>query len=189
MQTPLTPSDAEALRALTHDAACASDAGGRVLDRVGDASPGRRATDAAGELRLLENEAEQSAGLGSWRLDLADGSLAWSPEMYRIFGVDPATELDLAQVTATAVHPDDRAMLDEINNDVLSDGIPRPARYRILLPDGRLRWVYAQGRQVIDAEGRVIALVGFVQDISERVASEGALRASEMRHRAIIDGM
>ncbi|HEY5275399.1 MAG TPA: PAS domain S-box protein [Coriobacteriia bacterium] len=188
-QTPLTPSDSGAPSALTLDAAYALDAGGRVPDRAGQPSRGRRATDAAGELRLLENEAEQIAGLGSWRLDLADGSLAWSPEMYRIFGVDPATELDLAQVTATAVHPDDRAMLDEINNDVLSDGIPRPARYRILLPGGGLRWVYAQGRQVIDAEGRVVALVGFVQDVSERVASEDALRASEMRYRAIIDGM
>ncbi len=149
----------------------------------------RRHGDDLGNLRMLENEAEQVAGLGSWRLDLADGSLIWSPEMYRIFGVDPSDRLDLAQVVATAVHPDDRAILDEINAAVFADGVPRPARYRILLPDGQEKWVFAQGRQVTDESGHPVALVGFVQDITERVATEEALRASEARYRSIIDGM
>lgn len=162
---------------------------GHVVASARDLSRERRRSDAVGELRLLEGEAEQIAGLGSWRLDLLSGSLAWSPEMYRMFGVDPSTELDLAEVTATAVHPDDRAMLEEINTAVFADGVPRPARYRILLPDGAVRWVVGQGRQVCDESGRAIALVGFVQDVSERVASEEALRAGEARYRAIIDGM
>jgi PAS domain S-box-containing protein/putative nucleotidyltransferase with HDIG domain len=162
---------------------------GRLVAWGRDVSMERRSGDALGELRLLEDEAERYAGLGSWRLDLSDGSLVWSPEMYRIFGVDPSTDLDLAAVTAGAIHPDDRAMIEEINRSVLADHEPRPARYRILLPDGAVRWVYAQGHQAFDDSGRAVALVGFVQDITDRVLAEEALHVSETRYRAIIDGM
>lgn len=192
LRTPLTPTDDEALLALMPDAACVIDASGRVLwgsASVRDLGHERRRTEAVGELRFLEGEAEQIAGLGSWRLELDDGSLAWSPEMYRIFGVDPSVELDLDEVIATAVYPDDRAMLDEINAAVLRDGVPHPAQYRIQLPDGSVKWVNAQGRQVKDDSGRVVALVGFVQDITDRRAAEEALLASEARYRSIIDGM
>jgi PAS domain S-box-containing protein len=161
----------------------------RLIVSGRDVSRERRRGDVAGEQRMLAGDAEQIAGLGSWRLDLADGSLFWSPEMYRVFGVDPSVELDLAQVTSTAIHPDDRAMIEEINKAVLADGVPRPAQYRILLPDGSVKWVNAQGRQVVDPSGRVVALVGFVQDITERTETEEALRASEARYRSIIDGM
>src|SRR5664280_303636 len=136
---------------------------GHVVASARDLGRERRRSDAVGELRLLEGEAEQIAALGSWRLDLLSGTLAWSPEMYRIFGLDPSADRDLAEATATAVHPDDRTMVDEINKAVLGDGAPRPAQYRILLPDGTMRWVAEQGRQVCDESGRAVAVVGFVQ--------------------------
>jgi PAS domain S-box-containing protein/putative nucleotidyltransferase with HDIG domain len=167
--------------------ASTGDGGFTALGR--DVTRERRRGDTIQELRLLEGEAEHVAKLGSWRLDLSDGGLVWSPEMYRIFGVDPSEDLDLAAVTERYIHPDDRAFVRELNKSVFETGMPRPARYRVMRSDDTVRWVQAQGRQVLDAAGHAIALVGFVQDITERVLFEEAIRASEARYRSIIDGM
>ena len=154
-----------------------------------DVTERRRNADAIASLRLLEDEAERTAALGSWRLDLVDGGLTWSPEMYRLFGVDPSADLDLDEITRTAIHPDDRDAVAAINASVRMDGIPVPATYRIRRPDGTVLTVHAQGRQVIGDDGRAIALVGFVQDVTEQRDAAAHLRASEARYRSIIDGM
>jgi PAS domain S-box-containing protein/putative nucleotidyltransferase with HDIG domain len=148
----------------------------------------RRCSEEAGALRVLEDEAEQVAALGSWRLDLATAHLDWSPEMYRIFGVDPgAGDLDLASITEASIHPDDRGALQEVNRRVLEDSTPRPLQYRIVLPDGEVRWVDARGHQVRDGSGTIVALAGFVQDITDRKLEGLADREREVRLQAVID--
>lgn len=162
---------------------------GRVVVWGRDASSERRRSDTAAELRLLEGEAERCAGLGSWRFDLSDRSSTWSPEMYRIFGVDPSDSRDLTELAAAAVHPEDRPVFDQGMQEALAGGVPALLRYRIVLPDGTVKWVNAEGRHVHDDPGRVVALVGFVQDVTQQVEAEDALRVSEARYRSIIDGM
>jgi PAS domain S-box-containing protein len=136
----------------------------------------------------LADEVEEIAKLGSWRLDLATGELHWSREMYEIFGVDPdAGDLDLAAITESAIHPDDRAALRAVNRAVLKDGIPRPMEYRILLPDWSVRWVDARGRQELGEDGESVALVGFVQDVTERKLLELDLAEREERLKSVVD--
>ena len=161
---------------------------GEVCACARDTSERRRSDEATAALRVLEDEAEQVAGLGSWRLDLKTGHLDWSPEMYRIFGVDPAEgELDLTTVTERSVHPDDRDRLRRINAQVFEDASPHPASYRIVREDGRERWVDARGHQVEDDSGTVVALAGFVQDITDRKLEELAGLEREARLQAVID--
>jgi PAS domain S-box-containing protein/putative nucleotidyltransferase with HDIG domain len=159
---------------------------GRVVAWGRDAGRERR-SEAVNELRMLEDEAERYAGLGSWRLDLGDRRLTWSPEMYRIFGVDPSPTLDLAEVTRSAIHPDDREMVDGIGKAVLHDGVPRATEHRILLPDRSVEWVHAEGRQATDASGRAVALVGFVQDVTERKQADDSLRRSQEQLKMLFD--
>ncbi len=137
--------------------------------------------------RLLEDEAEQVAELGSWRLDPATGGLAWSPQMYRIFGVDPSSELDFAAIVDAVIHPDDRERVREINRKLLVDRLPRPSEYRVVRPDGSVRWVHARGRQVIGPDGTVVAIAGFAQDITDRKLGELAGIEREVRLQAVID--
>jgi PAS domain S-box-containing protein len=135
----------------------------------------------------LLGRAEAIAHVGSWRMELATGKVVWSDEMARIFGVDPsAIGFTAAEAITRGVHPDDRAMLDEVNSASLADGVPRPADYRILRADGTVRWVHAEGEQEIDDTGRVVALIGFVQDITDRKRVEDELRRSELKHRTVI---
>jgi len=112
------------------------------------------ATEALLVQRDIAAAAERVAHMGSWRMDLATGRLDWSDGMYTLFGIDRARfSGDVTEVTARAIHPDDRPMIDEINRLVALDGVPRPARYRILLPDGAIRWVDAQGARTVTRPG------------------------------------
>lgn len=161
---------------------------GDVCACARDVTERRRQADATEALRVLEDEAEQVADLGSWRLDLATGSLRWSPQMFRIFGADPQRgQADLKAVIEAALHPDDRERMLEIDRLTMADRVPREVEYRIVRPDGSVRWVHTRGRQVTDAAGLVIALAGFVQDVTERKRGESTAAEREMRLRAVID--
>ena len=132
----------------------------------------------------LLDRAESIAHVGSWRLDLATGAVVLSAELARIFAIDPSrSDLRSADVMVQAIHPDDQRMVEEAKAAALRDGVLRRVDCRLLHPDGSVRWVHAEGEQELDDSGRVVALVGFVQDVTERKQAEAALRAREVQLR------
>ena len=166
--------------------------------RVGSSEPRFMVISAVDETGRIEAEsrearehetlvaAEHIAHLGSWHLDIRTGHLRWSDEMYEIFGVDKTAHLDLREVTASRVHPDDLPVLARINEQVMKDGRPRPAEYRLQLPDGSVRWVDARGTTEFDSDGNAVGLTGFVQDITPRRLAEEQLRASRERLESLL---
>ncbi len=146
------------------------------------------------EEKLQESEADLKrsqalAHLGHWRWDTRANTVAWSDEMYRIFGLDPATFIgDLNAIVTQAVHPDDRENVERANAAVLVRQAPAPIEYRVRWGDGTVRWVWAQpGHQERDAAGQITALVGVVQDITARKVAEQELRDAEARYRALFE--
>ena len=127
--------------------------------------------DAEDELRLkagLLDHAEEVAHVGSWRLDVADGTLEWSDEVYRIFGLEPGGgRVRLDEAVAHAVHPDDQAKLRELAERVVRTGAPEPLEYRIVRPNGEVRWVRTEAEVEKDGGGSVTAVLGSVQDVTE----------------------
>jgi PAS domain S-box-containing protein len=119
--------------------------------------------------RLIE--AQQVAHVGSWEWDVGTNAIWWSDELSRIYGVGrnaPATyEGFLAHV-----HPEDRAAVERAVAGAADDGHPFTFDHRIVLPDGAVRVVHAQGRVLADASGRTVRMVGTGHDITERVAAE-----------------
>jgi diguanylate cyclase (GGDEF)-like protein/PAS domain S-box-containing protein len=115
-------------------------------------------------------EAQSVARLGSWELDLATGEQVWSDELYRLFGVNPADPAAQRSVLSR-VHPDDQEAVVALRAS-LEAGVPSSLDYRILLPDGSVRWVHARGA-VKDGPGGAPTIVsGTVQDITERKRAE-----------------
>jgi PAS domain S-box-containing protein len=134
-------------------------------------------------------DTQRTAHVGSWAWTQPD-RLEWSPEMYRIFGIDEdGFTGSLADVIARAIHPDDREAVEHSNRTVSEEGRAVPLQYRVLRPDGTVRTVWAEaGRLTFDDEGRPLTLTGVVIDITERTAAEQALHESELRWKFAVDG-
>ena len=134
-------------------------------------------------------KAQRFARIGSWTWHIKSNWLDWSDEMYRLFGIARETFTGvLTDVVAQAIHPDDREAVAASNRAVAEEGTPTPLEYRILLPDGTVRYVWAEaGEMNLDEEGRPETLSGIVQDITERRMAEQSLRESEARFASMAE--
>ncbi|QDU36806.1 Blue-light-activated protein [Maioricimonas rarisocia] len=130
---------------------------------------------------LLSN-AERIGNMGSWELDLADGTLRWSEETLRIFGMTAEEFGGDLDSFLQRVHPDDRERIFEAHDRAdTGDGIIT-SEYRILRPDGEERIIQGRGDVVFDEDGKPIRRMGVILDITELRRSEETLR---LRNRAI----
>jgi PAS domain S-box-containing protein len=109
-----------------------------------------------------------------------------SPGYERVFGRDPAELLADVRAWLRYVHPDDRQQLGALMS---RGGAPLDHTYRILMPDGRVRWLNTRGFPVQDEDGQVRRSVGVTEDVTDRVLAEQAVRASEARFREIADAL
>lgn len=124
------------------------------------------------EEQLRENEADLAeaqriARLGSWKFNLADDSVTWSEEVYRIFEVDKAAFGGVYESFLSHVHPDDRARVVQTNRVARESAGPFEIEYRIVTRAGGMKNVREVGYVMKDARGDVLRLFGTVQDITD----------------------
>jgi PAS domain S-box-containing protein len=124
--------------------------------------------------------------MGSWDWDWVNGDWMWDEGQYRIFGVDPQKfEVTPASVQAL-LHPEDvdelRTAIAQFNKGTKS----YEAEFRIIRPDGEVRWCVGTAAATVDKAGRVIRVSGVTVDITERKRAEERqnLLAREVDHRA-----
>jgi len=129
-------------------------------------------------------EAQRIAGIGSWELDLGSETVIWSEELYRIFGVDPGSFETSFPALLALVDPDDRAMVKSGLEGALARREPFLFDYRVPQSDGRVHWVRARGRMILNGTGEVTGMQGTCQDITERMEAEAALS-----HNALHDSL
>jgi PAS domain S-box-containing protein len=133
-------------------------------------------------------KAQQVAHVGSWIWDIKADRLEWSDEMYHIFGIEKDRFHGvLSEVIAQAIHPDDRAAVDQSNLSVAQQGIPIPLEYRVIWPDGTVRVVWAEAGEItLDEAGKPAVLSGIVQDITDRRQVEERLAKLSNRAPGVI---
>ncbi len=127
---------------------------------------------------VLRN-AQRIARFGNWEWDIKRNSLWWSDEVYRIYGVEPARFSPSYESYLSAIHPEDLERVEAAMHRSLANNTPYTIEHRIVLPDGRERFVQEHAEVFIDKAGSALRMTGTVQDISERKAAESALRDSE----------
>jgi len=116
--------------------------------------------------------------LGSYRLDVVSGTWVSSQGLDDVFGVDATFARDIAG-WVRLLHPDDRdAMSRYFFDDVIGKRRAFDRRYRIIrYSDGEQRWVHGRGELELDAGGAPVTMIGTIQDITESVQREQALRS------------
>ena len=121
--------------------------------------------------------AQEAAGIGTWEFDLATGRTHWSPEMFRLVGSDVAGAPDTDHYTLwrRAVHPADRDAVARAARAFSHSVGPFALEFRILRPDGDVRWIDARGNVLPDANGKPRRMLGLNIDITERKQTEAAL--------------
>ena len=138
------------------------------------------------EAELLASEgrlqlAKQAAGFGVWDWDLKTNVISWSPEMFKVLGIDPATPAGhLYGSWIQAIHADDRAKADAVARASARTGEAFSVDFRVVRPDGEVRWVRSQATGEMDAQNRPVRLTGINVDVTAQRRQEDDLRERAM---------
>ncbi|MBW8907037.1 MAG: PAS domain S-box protein [Betaproteobacteria bacterium] len=130
------------------------------------------------EQRTLLSESQTLAGVGSWEWEPGTGRLAWSEEMFGIYGLSRRDFAPNFDAYLARVHPEDRQMSATVLARALAEGRSFVHEERVLRPDGSERTVRTHGEIVRDAHGRALKLVAACLDVTEQRHAEQALRAA-----------
>ncbi|MCE5327484.1 MAG: PAS domain S-box protein [Planctomycetaceae bacterium] len=121
----------------------------------------------------------RAAGAGAWDWDIAANTIAWSPEMFGLFGVDPRTTPASFAVWQSILHPDDREAAASRIQRALAEHHSLDSQYRIVRPDNEVRWINALGQGTYDENGRPLRMAGICIDVTARRQAEEDLRRAK----------
>lgn len=127
--------------------------------------------------------AQETGRLGTWEWDSRSGEVYWSEGAERLHGYEPGTFPGTYEASISRVHPDDLPLVREAT-ELLPQQQTRETEYRIVRPDGAVRWIQVSGRMVDDHRG-----IGVHLDVTERRESEERLAQSESWFREMANGV
>jgi two-component sensor histidine kinase len=124
--------------------------------------------------------------MGSWDWDWANGDWMWDEGQYQILGIDPKSFVVTPANIQTSLHPEDIGELRKALAHFAKGAKSYEAEFRIIRPNGEIRWCVGTAAATIDKAGRVVRLSGVTVDITERKHAEERqnLLAREVDHRA-----
>lgn len=137
----------------------------------------------------LLSQAQRLAKIGSWEYDISTDKHIWSEEMFRVFGLDPATSEPLQGGYGRYLFPDDMEALVSAAKEAVQSGDPLDSELRIIRADGLVAWAHIQCRAIHDEQGNAVRIIGAVQDITQRKRADQALIDSERRYRTLFSEM
>jgi len=142
------------------------------------------------ESKRLLLEAQQTAGLGSYELDVASGRWKTSAITDRLLGLDDLFVRNM-EGWQSLVHPDDwRWLQPRFANEILVQAKPFALQYRIIRPsDGVECWIHAIGDVDCDAQGRPSRLHGTFQDITEQRRAQDQISDAKNKLQATLDAL
>ena len=126
------------------------------------------------------SEGQRISHTGSWSWTLSTGKVVWSEEHRRIFGHDPEKEgpPDF-QLFLGRLHPEDRAFVQQVLDIAIRDRAGFACDFRIVLPDGLVKYVHGVGRPIVRESGEIDEYIGTTIDVSEQKRNEDALRDAQ----------
>jgi PAS domain S-box-containing protein len=173
-----------------HHARCEPlcDQQGRVIQWYGlsvDVDERKKAQDRLRQSEAYLAEAERLSHTGGWAVNRKGERtiVYWSEESYRIFGLDPQQGMPTRDWVWQQVHPDDRSRLREEADAALREKRDYVAAFRIVLPDGTIKYLESNAHHLFSAGDELLEVMGTFVDVTGRKRAEDALRESEAKFR------
>ncbi len=130
-----------------------------------------------------------AARAGAWEWDATARAVYWSPENYPLLGLDPATDTLTFRRWRDLVHPEDRAVVRAAVERSIHQHADFEVEFRVLLPDGAIRWLRGTGQPIVGADGALQGMYGLQIDITARKLVEIELRRSELYYRSLVEDL
>ncbi len=141
------------------------------------------------EQQELLEQVQRIGHIGSWKWDFATDSVRWSDEQYRLHGLEPQEiEVNFTTFLERAV-PEDQEFVNQIIQQAYADHQPFRFDYRIVWPNGEVRWLHRQGEIVVGESGEPVGMVGTTRDITDRKRTEEERRKSEERYHKLFNSL
>ena len=158
-----------------------------LIVAVIDITHRKKAETALDESRVRLAEAQEMAKMGRWDYYHKENALFWSDSIFSIFGLEKTEKSITYETYLESVHPEDREKVNLKWKESLYRQSRFQVEHRIITPQGDLKWMNESCHTEFDETGNPIHTVGIVQDITDLVKTEKALRKSEERYKGIIN--
>jgi PAS domain S-box-containing protein len=143
--------------------------------RLADALTGLIAYQDVRESARKLAQAGRVARLGYWERDVSTFEVSYSEGTYEIFGLTPGLHTLAPATLAERLHPEDQHVMLEAYERAIAGGPRYDVDYRVLHPDGEVRYVHSEADVTWDADGRPLRMFGVLQDITDRKQAEERL--------------
>jgi len=152
------------------------------IDFVGAVMDVTESKRAEKKLRRSEEsllEAQKLSHTGNWRHEVASGAVTVSPEIYRIHDINPDEYASNTEFFFSRFHPEDRKRVVDLFERAEIEKTEFEVDYRVVLPDGTIKYLHTTGHPVLNESGDLVEFVGTAMDVTAAKRAEEALRQSE----------
>ena len=119
--------------------------------------------------------AQRIGKLGSWEFEVNTGKLAWSDEVFRIYGLEPSANPPDYEQLRLFIHPEDWQNFDQTVQAAMSLEQSYDLEHRIIQPNGTLIYVMARGEMIYNVSGQLTHIIGTAIDITDRKLAEAQI--------------
>jgi PAS domain S-box-containing protein len=163
----------------------------RTAERERAGAALRRAhAELEGALRRTDEQlrfALEAGRVGIWDWNVRTGALRWSDNLMPMHGLPPGHSPETVDAFRRLIHAADETRVEAAIERTLRHGEPYDVEFRIVWPDGTVRWVAAKGQAFTDETAAPVRMVGVTIDVTERKRAEETLRESEARYRGLLE--
>jgi PAS domain S-box-containing protein len=128
---------------------------------------------------------EEKLGAGIWSWDLASGDMQWSHGFFSLLGIEPDSIKPSSTILSQMVHPDDRPPSEAVSR-TLNEGLPAEWEFRIIRPNGRIRWIATRSELLLDSEGHPVRSIGVSFDVTKQHELLQSLDITTGRYDALV---
>lgn len=167
--------------------------------REGNLDEWQQAQEKLHTSQTLLAKAEKIAKIGSWEYNHQTNQRSWSAELFHILGFSSYLEgQDRPKTTCSIpscaeilhhVHPEDRLLVKNTLRQGHQQGKPWQLNYRLLLPNGTVKYLESRGEPTVDRQGKVLKVLETIMDVSDRIKAEKSLQRSEEQLKLITDAL